>query len=159
MLLLLNINQLVFASNSPKDCAKIESDEKRLACYDDIFRAVKKAKKVEKLESVESSRPQEQVRAKQISQSEIEEFGAEKIAKPIADNSPTEITSKVTKIVADSRGFRIFTLNTGQVWKEKEKSRLKVDEGDQVIVEKGFLSSYFLSTPDSNRRSKVTRIK
>ncbi len=71
------------------------------------------------------------------------------------------ITSTIVGSFAGWRGETEFELANGMVWKQAEQGMLGVKprENQQVTIEPGFLSAWYLKIDGINRRLKVRRIK
>ncbi len=86
-------------------------------------------------------------------------FGAEQLIQNASEDDVSEIEMKVLTISENARGIRTFVMSNGQVWREKQGSRLRVREGNTIVIRKGALSSYYLSTLSSNRSVRVNRVQ
>ena len=105
------------------DCAGVEEEAQRLACYDNL--------------------------AAPLRASDKDAFGLEhKTPEPVA-----EIEARVSAIGRDALGKMVFTLDNGQTWQQKDSKRLIVHEGDAVTIERGALSAFYLSAGDNKRIS------
>jgi hypothetical protein len=93
-----------------------------------------------------------------------EDFGREQIErrqpdKDKQDKKLEQIEAVVTQI--DERGddLLVFTLENGQVWRQKSLTPLfRVREGDSVVIRKGTFGGYTLIAP-GRRSTQVTRLK
>ncbi len=141
---------------SIKQCAKIESDLKRLSCFDKVVKtlngdvAIKQtvAKRVVNTESkIQTVKPE----------SKSSTFGLEK---KIAKDNPDEIRSRIEGEFNGWSGKTIFKLQNGQVWKQSgsgHKSHSAMNP--EVIIRKGAFGSYRLKVEGINARIYVKRIK
>ncbi|MCW3172836.1 hypothetical protein [Shewanella subflava] len=66
---------------------------------------------------------------------------------------------EVAEVSKDPYGAFIITLNNGQVWKQTESDRFKINKGQTIYIEKGALSSFLLGTDDRNSTTRVKRLK
>jgi hypothetical protein len=66
---------------------------------------------------------------------------------------------EVAAVTKDPYGAFIITLNNGQVWKQTESDRYKINKGQTIYIEKGALSSFLLGTDDRNSTTRVKRLK
>ena len=70
------------------------------------------------------------------------------------------IEAQVVKFVKLARGNHSLTLEDGQVWREIEvKRRARYRVGDAVVIARGALGSYNLSSERTGHRVKVRRIR
>ena len=162
----------------PSDCAKIENDVSRLACYDSFFEIKKEGQKqVQKTEvqkeisqdllvapetseiasiapAAPANKPTDTVRA-----SQTDDFGAQDLERKSKQAELNKIESTVTDVKESKRGIRTFTLANGQMWRETQNNRLRVKEGTKIYIEKGALSAHFLGKEGVKRRTKVNRVK
>lgn len=162
----------------PSDCAKIENDVSRLACYDSFFEIKKEGQKqVQKTEvqkeisqdllvapetseiasiapALPANKPTDTVRA-----SQTDDFGAQDLERKSKQAELNKIESTVTDVKESKRGIRTFTLANGQMWRETQNNRLRVKEGTKIYIEKGALSAHFLGKEGVKRRTKVNRVK
>ena len=162
----------------PSDCARIENDVSRLACYDSFFEIKKEGQKqVQKTEvqkeisqdllvapetseiasiapALPANKPTDTVRA-----SQTDDFGAQDLERKSKQAELNKIESTVTDVKESKRGIRTFTLANGQMWRETQNNRLRVKEGTKIYIEKGALSAHFLGKEGVKRRTKVNRVK
>lgn len=76
-----------------------------------------------------------------------------------SSNEIEQIQTSITSLKENSRGFYTFTLNNGQVWRQTEVSNGSYKKGDIVEIEKGVFSSYYINKLESNRTTRVKRLK
>ncbi|WP_444933748.1 hypothetical protein [Microbulbifer sp. JTAC008] len=114
-----------------KSCSEIESQNKRLSCYDQI--------------------------AASLEQHAVRDFGHEQ--KLASEEAPEKIDAKITAIQMGAYNKRFITLDNGQVWKQNDSSRVFWNVGDSVIVERALLGSFFMKPADGGRKLRVKRIK
>jgi len=153
------------------DCAKLDDDAARLACYDAASgRAVAAGAAVAVPASgapAQSAGSGEAAPAAAAPASPTAEFGLtgaailardpEKAA--AEERKPTAIEATVTALGQQKGGQLVLTLDNGQVWIQSEaglNSRVRV--GDQVTIRKAAFSSFVLVTP-GGVGMKVRRIR
>jgi hypothetical protein len=118
------------------ECSAVVDQQQRLACFDKLAAEYAPG------------------RGAPVAAQPPEQFGLEhKTPEPV-----TGIAARVTRIDENALGKRVFTLDNGQVWAQKDSKRLIVHEGDEVMIERGALSAFYLSAGD-NRRIQVARIR
>ncbi len=89
---------------------------------------------------------------------EMDEFGRQTSASDTSKIEGDELFSKVTNVKRDSRDYATFTLSNGQIWRQTEGSQLRIRTGDDITIEQGVFSSYYMSKPGNNRQVRVTRV-
>jgi hypothetical protein len=129
------------------DCAAIERDVERLACYDALARRTT------------ADEPPIAPATASESAAAIDAFGSELIESDDID-TPQEIRSRLIGEFAGWRGNTEFRLENGQVWRQAEEGRL-VYEADAplVTIRRGAFNSYRLSVEGVNRTVRVRRIE
>ena len=68
-----------------------------------------------------------------------------------------ELEARVNRIQTLSSGKIVVELDNGQVWRQTDTAKPRVDEGDTVIVRRGSLGSYRMQKLGSKRSMRVTR--
>ena len=86
-----------------------------------------------------------------------ENFGKENIQR--SENLVEQISAKVIEIQKAPYGELIITIEGGQVWRQKNRARFKLSEGEVITIERGALGSFFIGKEDTNRRIRVKRMK
>ena len=82
---------------------------------------------------------------------------AETVAAPPSPAVPDARPARFVKLARDNHGL---TLEDGQVWREIEvKRRARYRVGDAVVIARGALGSYNLSSERTGHRVKVRRIR
>lgn len=71
---------------------------------------------------------------------------------------PDEMAAKITAVRNDPYGAAIMTLDNGQTWRQTEGSPYRAAIGAPVVIKKGVLGAYFLTTPSGGRSVKVRRV-
>ena len=118
------------------DCAGVADQQQRLACFEELAAEYAPGPGA----AADSETP--------------EQFGLEhKTPEPVV-----EIAARVTSLGKNALGKIVFTLDNGQTWQQKDSKRLIVREGDEIRIERGALSAFYLSAGD-NRRIQVARIR
>ena len=138
---------ILLLSNSPFSVANVDSkielcriikdDIERLTCYDKI----PTAKAVTKL----------------IVKKKDDTFGLG--LKELRKDEPELIHLTVKKVKKNPYGILTVTFTDGQKWKQIDSTKLKLKAGNQVIIRKAALGSFFLQKPDSSTSIRIKRIK
>ena len=69
------------------------------------------------------------------------------------------LLASVAAITYDRNDYFTVTLNNGQMWRQTEVSRIKIDVGDRIEIEEGVFGSFILTSEASNRTARVKRVK
>lgn len=67
------------------------------------------------------------------------------------------LSQKVSLARVDARNMFIITLENGQVWRQSD-GRLKIKQGDVVVIKKGSLGSHFLQLEGRSKSVRVKRV-
>lgn len=130
-------------------CSAIEQDGLRLACY-------RSGGKASTLDSAGKPADGVQVAAK----ASIEE--AYPVAGGVAREEEREapvISAKVTKAERNAHKRFYIWLDNGHVWREKERSRFRYEEGTEITVSKGALGANYLKVNGKTGLVLVERVK
>ncbi|MEL6364480.1 MAG: hypothetical protein AAFR11_06535 [Pseudomonadota bacterium] len=128
-------------------CLDITSDERRLACFDREARLLRDG----------------------VAEAAEAEFGEEQLAstreavREEEQDRPRSIEVKVASLAYDDRDRAVFTLENGQVWREKKPSvgRIYVREGEElsVRIKRRVFSGYRMRIIGSGKIIDVERLK
>ncbi|MCC2617203.1 hypothetical protein LJ739_13195 [Aestuariibacter halophilus] len=153
-----------------RECGQTQNSLQRLVCYDRVVNELEKYSGLDDLMSVPAPLPpgggtaagkfpRPEPRGQQpdtAAPAPSDNFGIEH--KNIEINEDM-ITSTVASVKEDPYGKSIVTLSNGHVWKQVDSTRLKLDDGEEVYVERGMLGSFFLGKSTQNRRMRVKRVQ
>jgi len=131
----------------PADCAAIEADAARLACYDASFR-----------KAATGDRPTAQPSAA-VTEAEAEgKFGL--TLRTLPGRSQLErLTSRVTDISKRGMAKPVLTLENGQHWSPIEPTDFNYFRpGDQITIRPAALGSFLAKKEDLSRTVRVRRI-
>lgn len=155
--LLLGVPGAVFA----QDCAEIEDNAERLACYDAENRpSPGTADEAGALQPADNRSPvpaepaREVETAAPVAAAVPDDFGKEE---PL-DTSKEYIDATIVE-VAKSGLVHYLHLDNGQVWREVEDSTLRFRTGRKVTITEGILGSYDLQMEGQNKIVKVRRVR
>ena len=98
-----------------------------------------------------------QEKAQEQEMSALDKFGNEDKQTPEA--LIDQIQAKVSKLSKSVFGQYTITLDNQQVWRQTDKTRLKLTSGQLVSIERGLMGSFFMGTEQVNKRIRVKRIK
>ena len=160
-------------------CRNIADDDRRLECYDDIPlqppvarpSAVAETVAAPAPPTVPDAPPAPDVPAARATASEdgnVVQRGLGRLRglfgrdEPAVEKPPEldSIEAQVVSFVKLARGNHSLTLEDGQVWREIEvKRRARYRVGDAVVIARGALGSYNLSSERTGHRVKVRRIR
>ena len=69
-----------------------------------------------------------------------------------------QIEARVSKIKTSATGYAVITLDNGQVWKQTDRSRLRLSGNDQVTIRRAALGSFMLRKTGRKTIMRVKRI-
>ncbi len=124
---------LALDEDAIRRCVSIETAAERLACYDEIGRAL-------------TGDPEQN-------------FGKPKqVVEPVM---PPQIESTVTLVEHDSAGAAYLHLANGQLWRISEANNIRLQRGEpqSVLVEKASLGSYLLQIGGHGRKWRAKRVQ
>lgn len=142
-------------------CRTKTNNVERLVCYDELAQrvSVKSSKVKAGIVSQPKPQPDTVVESPLValdSKEDIKEFGREH--KRSLDKEAQSITSTIVSIKETARGKKIVTLENGSRWQQSDSSRLKIKEGQKVLIKRGMVGAFFLKVDGLNRTMKVKRI-
>jgi len=144
-------------------CATIKDKLDRLICYDKLAAGLGNGKSsVEAMPAVPAviptapTAPAAPVVAAAPQVSPEDSFGAKQKA-PDAELEKLYLT--VASVGKDPYGMMKVEFTNGQVWKQTEGRKYKLEQGQSVFIEKGALGSFILGTDDRNATIRVKRLK
>ena len=153
-------------ADAMEKCRNTDNSLKRLICYDNIAKSLNQydgtSAQVSQLQAYRSeaaTQPRPQVEAnRQPEASEPKnDFGLEHRRDLSAEASEVSLT--IASFKDSLRGKKIITFSDGSVWQQSDSAYLKIEEGQQVSIERGLLGSFYLSVEGINKRMKVKRVK
>ncbi len=183
-LIMFTPNHAVAQTDEINQCRVIQDPTKRLACYDKLYGRInvdgsqvsntvqQVAKELDPIEQraqalmaksnkaaspFDDSNPRLNNNSSKMVLSD-DSFGAEQIADTSSSDSD-QMLAIINAIDTNQRDLRTVTLANGQIWRELQSSRLDLDVGDQVVIKKGLVGGYLLTTESSNRNSRVKRLE
>ena len=154
LFILIGFGSAIYSENSTiEDCIKIEENEKRLACFDLVTESANKIN--EEPEAAKVSKSQRKTIAQRV-KDQVKDFGLTKKEK----KEVLEITSKITRLKLQNNYNLLVVLDNGQTWRSVEKiRRVRLKEGQTVVISEGFVSGYSLKVVDKKIAIRVKRIK
>ncbi|MEW9797426.1 hypothetical protein [Alteromonas sp. CYL-A6] len=150
-------------------CSKQSNSLQRLVCYDRLVKDMNQYSGLEDSLSRRYPSPAAQQPAQPAAKlpapayrdeagtSATTEFGLEHKK----DNTTGEDTlyGTITKLDETLRGNHIVTLDNGTVWRQTDDGDLKLSVGQEVTIDRGVFSAFYLSHEGVNKRIRVERIK
>lgn len=118
-------------ADAPEACTIIADDANRLVCYDKLFRS-----------TLPTDAPIPATDA----------FGSEQLPD---DDKLRELVSTVVKISRRVHNEMVVQLENSQIWTQTSARHLNLREGDNVIIRRGRLGGYILTS----ERGGSTRVK
>ena len=162
LLIIIFINFNLKADVKIEDCASIESDVKRLACYDYLVTGVSKTS-----EELSSNSKNKIVKVDEIKQSSTDvdsNFGLprNKIKEKDKITAINSLTSYISSISKTYAGKSRFKLQNNQLWEsESILSQIKLNnfkKKNQIIIEEANMGGFWMINKASKIKIKVKRI-
>ena len=158
----------LIAEDSAFDCAKIDSDKERLACYDNIFQIKEDLSDTVALENIITS---DEIIISDIKKStakindkQIAEFGLTDNQKKAANIQVKKITitTSISNVIKSKGGKTRFRLENKQLWESQSVlSSIKLinfKAKNEIIIEESTLGGFWMINKRSNVRIKVKRV-
>ena len=148
----------VFSAVKIEDCASIESDIKRLACYDYLVTGVSQSS--DELDVVESSNPEEKTEATDISRSSFG-FSKRQMNQSNERISKNSLSSAIDSISKTFGGKTRFKLSNSQLWETQSVVSSKLGSfkvKSEVRIEEANMGGFWMINKSSKVRIKVKRI-
>ncbi len=146
----LSVKNLI-AEDSAFNCAKIDSDKERLACYDNIFKIKEDLNEELALEDL-------------INKKQIAEFGLTDNQKKAANIEVEKITiaTSISSVIKSAGGKTRFRLENNQLWESQSVlssiKRINFKNKNEIIIEESTLGGFWMINKRSKVRIKVKRV-
>lgn len=118
------------------DCTGLDDQQRRLACFDELAIDVSST-------SASGNVPGQG-------------FGLEH--KDIKKDLPEAQQGIVREVRKNAYGAKVLILDSGQVWEQKDARKITIHSGDTVLIERGSMSAFYLTTK-GDKRIRVARIR
>ena len=148
----------LYAEVKIEDCASIESDSKRLACYDYLVTGTSEVS--EELQNAENSSPENMI-GRTIPKDSS--FGLSKKQRQETKRSPSKqyLSSSISEITKAYGGKTRFKLSNDQLWETQsvvtsQLGTFKVKT--KIMIEEGRMGGFWMISKPSNVKIKVKRI-
>ena len=163
----LSVKNLI-AEDSAFNCAKIDSDKERLACYDNIFQIKEDLSEELALEDLVKSDEKLLTETKKspakIDKKQIAEFGLTDNQKKAANIEIEKITiaTSISSVIKSAGGKTRFRLENNQLWESQSVlssiKRINFKNKNEIIIEESTLGGFWMINKRSNVRIKVKRV-
>ena len=163
----LSVKNLI-AEDSAFNCAKIESDKERLACYDNIFQIKEDLSEELALEDLVKSDEKLLTETKKspakIDKKQIAEFGLTDNQKKAANIEVEKITiaTSISSVIKSAGGKTRFRLENNQLWESQSVlssiKRINFKNKNEIIIEESTLGGFWMINKRSKVRIKVKRV-
>ena len=163
----LSVKNLI-AEDSAFNCAKIDSDKERLACYDNIFKIKEDLNEELALEDLVKSDEKLLTETKKspakIDKKQIAEFGLTDNQKKAANIEVEKITiaTSISSVVKSAGGKTRFRLENNQLWESQSVlssiKRINFKNKNEIIIEESTLGGFWMINKRSKVRIKVKRV-
>lgn len=163
----LSVKNLI-AEDSALNCAKIDSDKERLACYDNIFQIKEDLSEELALEDLVKSDEKLLKETKKspakIDKKQIAEFGLTDNQKKAANIEIEKITiaTSISSVIKSAGGKTRFRLENNQLWESQSVlssiKRINFKNKNEIIIEESTLGGFWMINKRSKVRIKVKRV-
>lgn len=163
----LSVKNLI-AEDSAFNCAKIDSDKERLACYDKIFQIKEDLYEELALEDLVKSDEKLLTETKKspakIDKKQIAEFGLTDNQKKAANIEVEKITiaTSISSVIKSAGGKTRFRLENNQLWESQSVlssiKRINFKNKNEIIIEESTLGGFWMINKRSKVRIKVKRV-
>ena len=163
----LSVKNLI-AEDSAFNCAKIDSDKERLACYDNIFQIKEDLYEELALEDLVKSDEKLLTETKKspakIDKKQIAEFGLTDNQKKAANIEVEKITiaTSISSVIKSAGGKTRFRLENNQLWESQSVlssiKRINFKNKNEIIIEESTLGGFWMINKRSKVRIKVKRV-
>ena len=149
-----------------QDCARLQSDKDRLACFDAATRAEATVTDAEATttqattaETQATTAEAQATTAEAQAAAEVGQEQLETVAEKKARNEDIEISAMVTEVSRNAYNLYSFHLDNGQIWQQTERARVNPPDPEfAVTITKGSVGGYRLRMADSNKLLRVKRL-
>lgn len=158
----------LMAEDSAFNCAKIDSDKERLACYDNIFKIKEDLNEELALEDLVKSDEKLLTETKKspakIDKKQIAEFGLTDNQKKAANIEVEKITiaTSISSVIKSAGGKTRFRLENNQLWESQSVlssiKRINFKNKNEIIIEESTLGGFWMINKRSKVRIKVKRV-
>lgn len=163
----LSVKNLI-AEDSAFNCAKIDSDKERLACYDNIFKIKEDLNEELALEDLIKSDEKLLTETKKspakIDKKQIAEFGLTDNQKKASNIEVEKITiaTSISSVIKSAGGKTRFRLENNQLWESQSVlssiKRINFKNKNEIIIEESTLGGFWMINKRSKVRIKVKRV-
>ena len=163
----LSVKNLI-AEDSAFNCAKIDSDKERLACYDKIFQIKEDLYEELALEDLVKSDEKLLTETKKspakIDKKQIAEFGLTDNQKKASNIEVEKITiaTSISSVIKSAGGKTRFRLENNQLWESQSVlssiKRINFKNKNEIIIEESTLGGFWMINKRSKVRIKVKRV-
>ncbi len=163
----LSVKNLI-AEDSAFNCAKIDSDKERLACYDNIFKIKEDLNEELALEDLIKSDEKLLTETKKspakIDKKQIAEFGLTDNQKKAANIEVEKIiiATSISSVIKSAGGKTRFRLENNQLWESQSVlssiKRINFKNKNEIIIEESTLGGFWMINKRSKVRIKVKRV-
>ncbi len=161
LLISLSLNLSAADQVDLKRCSLVDSDLKRLACYDNMAKGLPSDLVVPAQKNASTSTQNTNIQSTKTKESfglnVKDTFGMER---QLAKTGPKEVVSTIVGEFNGWKGKTVFTLANGQVWKQSNSGSVVFHATDpEVVISKGMFGAYKLKVVGLNKTITVRRIK
>ncbi|MEP1553217.1 MAG: hypothetical protein ABJJ44_07155 [Paraglaciecola sp.] len=143
-------NELI---NNLQHCKQVENALERLVCFDKVSKNLPTTN--QELKPIAGVEPPPPIKQQPKLKDENKQFGVEH--KADTSDLPATISAVITSVKLGPYKKYVIQLDNGHIWKQTDDKRLKLSKGDNVIIKRGALNSFFIEKDGMNTRIRVKR--
>jgi hypothetical protein len=164
-------------------CAALSSEAERVRCYDELAAGLPKEQPVSPAPASPASAPAPVAEAPNLPATGVQ---STPITQPEPEPTPPQVTTQTAPDNTDNRfgiehhesqrttadtlsahitsidktvyGNLVIRLDNGQTWQQRGYKRYPLKQGDEIVITRGALNSFFVSSTQSNRKERFFRI-
>jgi hypothetical protein len=135
-----------------EDCAQIENERDRLACFDEHFPRSEPSTtdQIPAVTTEQTGQPQQEQKSSAPSR-------RWRLGKIFGKRNADTIEGTISAIRIRDRQKMVFQLDNGQIWMQDSPRNLPIRKGDRVTIRSGFIGGFVLRN-SSGTSTRVRRI-
>jgi len=153
-------------NKSLHQCAKFVVDSQRLACFDRLIAPFETNTVKRSTETVVATKTVKMAaktlkKSPAVNSQAIDDFAKEHLDKTLEQEAEeiNSITLTISNIKKLLRGNLQITFQNGQQWQQKDSTRMRLKQGEEVVLVKGALGTFYLKKMATHKRIRVKRLK
>ncbi len=140
-------------------CVAIDSDAERLVCYDRLHGRplMNDSPRAVVVAPAPVSAPTAKVSTEGLFGKRVEEQNVA-LERSLNAKHLESLDAEIEHVETNRVGKMSIRLTNGQLWRQIDSKRLRLEAGDQVVIERAAMSSYLLQKRAGSSRIRVKRV-